>query len=324
MTASEPIARADTVVATLERPSTVSAYAGRLVWSAYDSSLRRYRLMARTGEVIEVLPVAPRSVPFDADVGPDPLGRPIVVYSRCRSEPRRGCDLFRFDFHRARETRIGAASTPGASEYLPSVWRGRIAYARTHEPRAGSRAQRPSLRVTSLVSRRDAVLAGGTRSMGPGAPLAGPIGLDLNGRRLAFTWQYSVAGSEGGPNTEVRVHTLGGRRILVDSQGNSDSIVSRVLSAPSLVGTTVFYALRTSGDSNGHRFRTYDLASGRRSFSLKDRRWLAGTTTDATATYAVYDGFDLCSSDDPDTPPTPCPVVQLDTIDYRPGFRPGP
>jgi hypothetical protein len=333
-----PVARAETTVATVARPTPVNAFGGRLVWSAYDFTLRSYRLMTRFGGVIEALPIAGRSVPFDADLGSDALGRLVVVYSRCRAEPRpqffitapnwalsRGCDLYRFDFAARRETRIAAASSRGASEYLPTVSRGQIAFARSHGRRVTSRGLRADLYVSSLVGGRETRLSGGTRSRGRVGRVAGPVGLDLNGRRLAFTWQYSVEGSEGGPNTEVRVVTLGGRRTLVDVQPNSDSIVSRQLTAPSLVGTSVFYALRTSGDSNGHRYRRYDLARSRAFHARKDRRWIASTTTDATATYTLYGtGLGGCSSDEPDAPPTPCQLVHLDPIDYRPGFLAGP
>ena len=48
--------------------------------------------------------VAPRTVPFDADVGPDLAMRPTVVYSRCeRERPRRDCDIYRYSIARGVE-----------------------------------------------------------------------------------------------------------------------------------------------------------------------------------------------------------------------------
>src|SRR3954468_10848784 len=89
-------ARADFTVADVQRPTPVSAYAGRLVWSQYDASIAGFRLVeahaSPSGEVTTQLPVPPRSVPFDADVGPGANGAPTVVYSRCATEPRLGAD----------------------------------------------------------------------------------------------------------------------------------------------------------------------------------------------------------------------------------------
>src|SRR4051794_14631467 len=87
-------ARADFTLSTLERPTPVSAYAGHVVWSRYDIAAGAFRLMeahaSTAGLVTTTLPVPPRAVPFDADVGPDANGAATVVYSRCATEPRLG------------------------------------------------------------------------------------------------------------------------------------------------------------------------------------------------------------------------------------------
>src|SRR3954454_1833359 len=116
-------ARADFTVAAVERPTPVSAYAGRLVWSQYDASIAGFRLLeahaSPAGRVTTQLPVPPRSVPFDADVGPAADGVPTVVYSRCATEPRlgadglpiwatgRGCDVYRLALGGAGGARVG-------------------------------------------------------------------------------------------------------------------------------------------------------------------------------------------------------------------------
>src|SRR4051794_15090922 len=92
--AMAPAARADFTVATVQRPTPISSYAGHVVWSRYDAALGAFRLMeahaSAAGQVTTALPVAARAVPFDADVGPDANGAPTVVYSRCATEPRLG------------------------------------------------------------------------------------------------------------------------------------------------------------------------------------------------------------------------------------------
>ena len=332
---------ADTVVAQLKRPSPVSAYGGRVVWSAFDFRARRYRLMTHADGVTQQVPVRPRSAPFDAELGPDGGGRPTAVYSRCRIEPRgpwreiglrwdtsRGCDLYRFDFSTGRERRIAGAGRRDASEYLPSLWRGRIAFARVDERRPGSA---PALYLRSLAGGREQLVPGGSPTGDP-QRRAGPAGLDLNGRRLAYVWQFTVRPMlENGPATEVRVATPGGRSILILRHLNSDGIVSRVLSAPSLVGASVFYALMTNGDSIGHRLHRSDLPGRERFHGPRGGLPIVATSTDATATYAVRrvlicrEPSIVCTGDFTETPLREgYELVRLQPLVFTPGFAAGP
>ena len=57
----------------------------------------------------------------------------------------RGCDLYRFDFATGRETRIATANSPGASEFLPSVWKATVAFARVYERKRGLKGERAYL-----------------------------------------------------------------------------------------------------------------------------------------------------------------------------------
>lgn len=80
--------------------SKVSSYGGVTVWSetdvdsaetvdvprpGFERPLRRQPvyLVAREDEQTRRLPIEPRAVAFDVDVGPDEQGRPVAVYSRC-------------------------------------------------------------------------------------------------------------------------------------------------------------------------------------------------------------------------------------------------
>ncbi|MEA2425886.1 MAG: hypothetical protein QOH13_2296 [Thermoleophilaceae bacterium] len=334
-------ADADMTIAQLKRSTPVSAYGGRVVWSAFDFNAGRYRLMTNAGGVTMPVPVTPRSAPFDADVGPDSHGRPTVVYSRCRIEPRgpwrpeglvwdavSGCDLYRFDFANGRERRIAGASRSDTSEYLPSLWRGRLAFTRVDD------RHRRSLRrlyVRSLADGREQLVPGGSPTGDP-ARNAGPAGLDLHGRRLAYVWAYTIAPMlENGPSTEVRVATAGGRSILISRRYNPDGIVSRVLSVPSLVDGSVFYALMTSGDSNGHRLHRSYLPGGRRFHGPRDGRIMVATASDATATYGVLRVFicrepSIVCTGHPLEEPTRegYELVRLDPVNFKPGFASGP
>src|SRR5437867_11374210 len=82
LVAAEP-ALADETIATVALPTPVSAHAGRVAWSSYDSTRAAYVLMTRVGGVSTEVPIRPRTVPFDVDLGPDSEGEVIAAYSRC-------------------------------------------------------------------------------------------------------------------------------------------------------------------------------------------------------------------------------------------------
>jgi hypothetical protein len=200
-------ASADELIATVARPTTISALDGRIVWSDYDPASRSYFLTQRLNGVTSRLPVDPRSVPFDLDLGPDADGKPVAAYSRCRRDPPprsrprgelaqlpewrrgRGCDLYLYSFEQAREVLVRFASSHGASEFLPTVWTDRIAFARVFERRKGRAGRRAFLyvRPNSLFTSQGR--RGNTRRL-PAGPSTGPgpTALDLATRRLAFGW----------------------------------------------------------------------------------------------------------------------------------------
>jgi hypothetical protein len=286
------------------------------------------------------VPVAPRSAPFDADLGPDARGRPTAVYSRCRTEPRggwhdaglawetsRGCDLFRFDFAAGRERRIAGPSRGDASEFLPSLWHGRLAFTRVDERPGAARLAR--IYERTLASGRETLLPGGSETGDPKV-MARPAGLDLGGRYVAYVWRFRSAPQlENGPSTEVRIATAGAARsTLLSRRGNGDSIVSRVLSAPSLVGSSAFYALMTTGDSNGSRFHRTELPGGRRFHGPRDRVIVAAAV-DTTATYVVgnvrvCNGSEVDCGEPYEDIQERWRVIRLDPIEFRPGFASGP
>jgi hypothetical protein len=230
-------ARADFTVSEAERPTPVSAYAGRLVWSHYDAAIAGYRLLEAhagpAGQVTTSLPVAPRKVPFDADVGPGAGGRPTVVYSRCATEPGfgadrlpvwatgSGCDVYRFTLGGARETRVDGVSTGDASEFLPSVWRDRVAFGRVYEQRAGMRGVYPYVYVRG----------GGPSERQPGGMrgetgLPGPTSLDLAGVSLGLTWGATVNGDF---RSDARLDRTTGTHTLLEfttGQGRGERVVN--------------------------------------------------------------------------------------------------
>src|SRR5688572_10405303 len=125
----------DQLIATVAGWSTpIDAYQGRVLWS--EPSPGGYRLLVYQDGVVRPLPVAPSTVPFDVDLGPDRHGRVVAVYPRCVQvptftgyEPPLGCDLHLYDFKRARERPLRRANSR-ADERYPAIWKGRLVFAR--------------------------------------------------------------------------------------------------------------------------------------------------------------------------------------------------
>jgi alpha-tubulin suppressor-like RCC1 family protein len=219
-----------------QRQTEVDSFGGWAAWSAFEEGVG-YRLVLRgPGGNIAPASVEPRSVPFDVDLGPSEDDGVVAAYSRCEQEPDsygaggvllrttgRGCDIFRLDVLGGGETKLEGASTDQSSEYLPSIWRDSVAFARVFEQREGRRGDLPYLYVRPLE--------GGTSERQPGGSrgddgLPGPTGLDLYGRRMSFTWEWRDGDRL---RSELRLDTVGGDNELIKrlgSQGAPANIVT--------------------------------------------------------------------------------------------------
>ena len=261
-------------VATLDRTTLIAVYGGRLLWSTFDPATQTYGLTTRVGGVTLQVPVARRSVPFDADLGPGPNGSMVAVYSRCSTEigvgsggpslygRGRGCDLYLYDFASARETRIASASAPDASEFWPTIWRGTLAFARSYD----NKRDFPYLYTRPLSGS-----AKSTRQ--PGGPRSGcatcddrlsrPIALDLYGKRLAFAWQYVSRGE--GLDTDIRMDTIGGGHVRVTHQ-NGGGLTQVVPSWPAFENGRLYWSIECFGDESGcpgrYGLRRYRISTG--------------------------------------------------------------
>jgi len=195
----------------------------------------------------------------------------------------RGCDVYRFDFRRQRERRVPVASRSRFSEYLPTVWRGRIAFARSsNRPRE---VLRPGALYTGRVSGD-----GGARRMrggsdrsplgGPGETQGpGPTFLDLRGSRLTFAWAVSLGPCDGRTvDREQRFAPIlselwsipagSGERMLVDQICGP---ASATFLSPTFSGRDIVYGVR--------RFDTNDPAER---FNIRRHRSADGTYARAT------------------------------------------
>jgi hypothetical protein len=322
LTAGTGSAAADTTVATLSKPAPVSFFEGRLAWSSFDPATDRFVLMTRIGDVTTALPVAPRSVPFDVDLGPDRNGATVAVYSRCRRDPDfttavgnaiinqlpdwrsgRGCNLYKFDFEAGRESRVRGVSTGRASEFLPSIWRNRIAFARVYERRAGKAGQRAYLYRASTTGR------GGSKrfTAGPRANLRfcfsrrgkrvcripvelGPTALDLHARQLAFAWT-TATGCESSSGIFLDTISKARKRIATECSGDIQAIQ---LLSPTISSNRVNYGYIGYGDSTFNRMRRYVLSTGAtEELPLAASKVVLSTSTGAgTTAYLVSGGYE--------------------------------
>jgi hypothetical protein len=198
--AAEP----DTVVDHLRRPTAIRDYAGVQVLSVFEGGA--YHLAVRRAGRIEQLPVAPSTALFDVDIGPDRNGRPALVYTRCTREREAeignrstGCDLVLLSLAGGRERRVRSANT-SANEYAPTLWRGRIAFARSTKGRGdpvvyvtepGAPRGRSARRVPGVPR----------RERGSAATDGHVLELELHGDRLAEVLELDA----GGLLAEVRL-----------------------------------------------------------------------------------------------------------------------
>lgn len=134
--AAAPGARADDVLAQAARPTDLSAGQGLVVYSAYDRSSRRYRLMQISKGVVSRVDVPSSPAPFHPDVGPTVSGHAYLVYERCaRARPASsglmGCDIYTYNPATGIERR-SHASDPAHDDVNPTYWKGRLVFVRDY------------------------------------------------------------------------------------------------------------------------------------------------------------------------------------------------
>jgi len=306
----------------------VAAYGDVVVWSERTSGGGAFRLVAHRGPDGEPtpLPVGERAVPFDVDLGPGPDGRPVAVYSRCAREPRalpatwpavapatgRGCDLFAYSFATRSERRVEGTNAPGASEFLPSIWRGRIAFARVFERRPGLAGTASSLYVRELGPRgRSLRQAGGPRGS---SGLPGPTSLDLNGDRLAFGWVWGE-GAQG--RSEVRLTTLGSREAGLIAEANWSSTIARLLN-PHVAEGSVWFASERTQPRGG---KTVSLGGRMHRYRLEDRQLSVAPAPDWLVSAARAEGetvFARAPEPDATACDPRCDMVRAGDLSFEP------
>jgi hypothetical protein len=234
------------------KPTPIAVWQGRQVWSVPNAT-GGYGLVQRIGSgPVTALPVAPRGVPFDVDLGPTSSGGVYAVYSRCATEPRwdegvpsyetgKGCDVYRLDLATGSEVRFTKVNATDGSEYWPTYWKGSIGFARAYD----SKPTQPYVYVKDVASSKPSLrMPGGGRGIGQSTPLD----LELYGSRLAFGWMYLPSEADR-VKYEMRVDTVGGGDIVLDS--SYGGLTSIVLGWPSFENGKVWWVRACLGDPGG-------------------------------------------------------------------------
>lgn len=331
---------AKTVIAEVDRGTEVNAYAGRLVWSSYDESIRAYRLMTYMDGQTSEVPIAPSHNAFDIDLGPGPRSQTLAVYSRCTGKrvwQRRHCRLSSYDFATGVERQLNATHRPGTSEITPTVWRNRLAFARVR-PRQSARLYVGALRGVGHIHR----LRGGAtrcdntfswdRTKRTRKVIGAPERLDLDGKWLAFTWSFQMPafGSGGHRSRDVRglvscvgtgasqllLDRIGGAQRLVrfDTAGGTDGEFN---DSPTLYHGNLYYAYG--------RYSDYGNRIGVGKYRIGSRTKLFDNLTEVQQEYAFIHSFApgggrtgyAYAEDDKDGPE----IVKFDDLSFT---RPSP
>jgi hypothetical protein len=246
-------ARADTTIAPLAGATPVRALGSTAVWSSYDPVAKVYRLTLRSGGVVSAVPVAPRKAPFDADLGTDAAGAPVLVYSRCtRDGPLpRGCNLYERPLTGDQTERaIAGANTP-RDETHPTLSKGRLVWARS----ARGRVRLYTRMLSAPRSTRSRPLTGALpsrtcRTLGKRCVPVREVAilqLELAGVRLAVSSTFSANGAGGIHQGSLRlsdVRTGRTREIAYQLTGLS----GQSLIGPSFAGGQLGWYLSCLGD----------------------------------------------------------------------------
>lgn len=335
-------ARAETtkVIADGRGATGLSAYGGHLVYSVRDPVSKQWSLVRWHAGHVEALPVPPRSVPFDADAGPDAAGHPVVVYSACTraAAPRdataaRGCHIMQLRLDRpSRPVPVAGTNRPGVSLTTPSRWRGDLAYARRAD---GSELSQVVLRHkgTTRRLRQPAILCDLDCDDRDVAITIEAI--DLGARAAAFLWRQDGADTYGIASVwSLIVDPLSGGRMRDLSDGYVDGACGYVLPfAPTVIGAGAFWVAAGSPCDRTQTDFAQELLRPRRFREAKERSGpIFGATRDGDTVYWLRPaklrstdqlGYsDLCAD-----PQRRCQIVrsrQLPWHTLKKGKQPGP
>jgi hypothetical protein len=309
----------------------ISASRGWVVWSAPTGA--GWQLMAWHDGMVRALALAPRPAPFDADVGTDARGRAVVTFSRCTRTPSgiggagspaagwtgRGCRVRVVDLVSGRERAAGIPRSRGDSDTSPSMWRGRVAFAR-HAP--GHRDVEQVLLFDPKQHRVVTLPHGAVPTSCPfregckGQPVHGGVtDLDLGARLVAFRWWVEAPAVVGHGGWEIRADVLRDRRSVLLGSGFAGEactggVDSSMPGAPTTDGLDVWWQqTSTACEKTRAELRRWNVATG----------GLVSGSLPETVIGLAYDAGALLGIVAPPPAPTPGVYSPVDSTCSAPG-----
>jgi hypothetical protein len=286
-------------IASVQSDGPIAAYDGWLAWSIPVSG--GWGLEVSHDGAVEAIPVAPRTQPFDVDLGSNAAGAVVATFSRCAKTPGYNpygyiqemsgseCRVHVLNLQTGVERAPAIPHPFGASDTTPSIWHGNIAFARLDRSRDGRIAQvllwSPGARrlrtvpqgetptkCSPWVAHRDGhVYRLDRNGRCNKKEQTGTIyGVDLGPRLLAFLWGFEGAGGLGEGDFEIRADRLGDETstLIGTSMGQEECVSAGSggsrLSAPFVEGENVWY---TSLHSD-----CYDYTQTLSRFDIRARR----------------------------------------------------
>lgn len=220
---SSAAAESGTAIASVTADTPVSAGSGWVVWSTPVAG--GWQLEVYHAGAVSALDIAPRPEPFDASVGTNAKGAPVVTFSRCTTTPRggslavpgtgRGCRIELLELPSGHERALPIPSAPGASDTSPSMWHGNLAFAR--KTRAHGDVWQIMSWSTRTPHRLRTLRHGAIPSVCEGrcsvAPAHGEVqALNRDASIVAFMWRVEGPGVIGEGAWEIRVNDLASGR----------------------------------------------------------------------------------------------------------------
>jgi hypothetical protein len=245
----------------------IAAGSGWVVWSVRAAG--GWGLEAWHGGIAAPLAISARPQPFDVDVGTDAHGRAVATFSRCSRTPAlqyfdgamiepwtgAGCRVRVVDLLTGHESAVAVPHPANASDTTPSMWNGRVAFAR-RDAQHGDVAQ---VMLWSPGTHKLTALPHGalpTRCSGKGGCAGqrrrGAVqGLDLSAQIVAFRWWVDAPGVVGHGGWEIRADRLSNRRSTLIGTGFigeacTGGVDAAVPTSPTAAGNVVVYSVLAS------------------------------------------------------------------------------
>ena len=263
-----PAAHAAQTIATEQRATQISAWAGTVVWSSYDATTNDYHLVvSRNGAAPQRLAVAPSANAFDVDLGTNRSGSTYAVYSRCttpatQNTPPTDCDLYRLSIAAGIETKLDTLSSPTWDERDPTIFRGEIAFIR-NETHGGKTQDVLRIGDTTSGSQGTTALVKLNRL---GGTLQDP---EIAQSRLAY-----IRTDRNGSTRDVHVRTLkvgGSDKVVYHAKSGGANFANVTGPALSDTAGSFFWARTNNGSGVGNRIIRYTISSGKLAYALGSR-----------------------------------------------------